>query len=85
MRNDDEGLTAYRRWKAREFTRPVAEFGESVMYLAAASVGKDKFDVRWEDGVWLGIKMESGESIVGTANGVAKASDFRRKPEEGGR
>ncbi len=41
------------------------------------------FDMIWMDGVWLGIKLESGESIIGTADGVAKARDFRRKPEGG--
>ncbi len=65
--------------------RPVVEFGESVTHLPAASVGKNKLVVRWEDGVWLGIKMESGASILGTAKGVAKAREFRRKPTEGGR
>ena len=49
------------------------------------SVGKDKFDVRWKEGVWLGIKAESGESLIGTGEGVVKARDFRRKPENGGR
>ncbi len=29
--------------------------------------------------------MESGESIVGTSDGVVKARDFRRRPENGGR
>ena len=48
-------------------------------------MGKNKFDVRWMDGVWLGIIRESGESVKGTAYGVVKAWDFRRKPEEGGR
>ncbi len=33
----------------RELARPVADFGESVTHLPAASVGKKKFDVRWED------------------------------------
>ncbi len=84
-REDDDGFTAHRRWKGRELTRPVADFGECVMCLPAASVGKNKFDVRWEDGAWLGIEMESGESIIGTARGVVKARNFRRKPEEGGR
>ncbi len=37
------------------------------------------------DGVWLGIKLGSGESIIGAAGGVVKARDFRRKSEEGGR
>jgi hypothetical protein len=29
-RKDDEGFTAYRRWKGREFKRPMAEFWENV-------------------------------------------------------
>jgi hypothetical protein len=37
-----------------------------------------------KEGVWLGIKSESGESLIGTGEGVAKAMDFRRKPENGG-
>ncbi len=57
---DDEGFTPYRRWKLKEFIRPVAEFGKCMMYLPVASAGKNKFDVRWMDVVWLGIKMESG-------------------------
>ncbi len=53
--------------------------------MPEASAGKNKFDVRWMDGVWPGIKLEGGESIAGVADGVAKARDFRRKPEDGGR
>ncbi len=34
-------------------------------------------------GVWLGINLESGQSVVGASYGVMKARDFRRKPEEG--
>ncbi len=44
-RRDDEGFLACGRWKGREPTRPGAELGESVMYLPAASVVKNKFDV----------------------------------------
>jgi hypothetical protein len=84
-RKDDEGFSAYRRWKGREFTKPVAEFGECVLYAPAASAGKDKFDARWKEGVWLGVRMESGESLIGTDGGVVKARDFRRKAENGGR
>ena len=43
----------------------MAEFGEYVMYLPAASVGRNNFDVRWMDGVWLAIKLENGVSIKG--------------------
>ncbi len=60
----------------------MAEFAECVMYFPAASVGKNKFDVRWMDGVWLGIEVKSMESFIGAADGVVKASDFKKKPEE---
>ena len=49
-RKDDEGFTPCRRWKGKELNRPVAEFGECVMYLPVASAGKNKFDVMWMDG-----------------------------------
>ena len=29
-RKDDEGVTAYSRWKGREFKRPIAELGENI-------------------------------------------------------
>ncbi len=65
-RKDHEGCTACTRWKGREFTKPTAEFGERVCYAPAFSAGSNKFDVRWVDGVWLGVKLKSGESIIGT-------------------
>ncbi len=37
------------------------------------------------EGVCLGIKSESGESLIGAGGGVAKARGFRRKQENGGR
>ena len=80
FRKDASGITAYRRWKGREFKRPVAEFGECVWYLKSDSAGKDKYVNRWHEGVWLGIGEETGESIIGTNEGVVKAKDFRRKP-----
>ncbi len=33
----------------------------------------------------MGVRMESGESLIGTDKRVAKARDFRRKAEIGGR
>ena len=34
---------------------------------------------RWDTGIWLGIRDESGEVIIGTSKGVLKARSFRRK------
>ncbi len=84
-RKDDEGFSAYRRWEGREITKPVAEFGERVSYAPEMSARKDKFDTRWREGVWLGVRVESGESSIGTNEGVVKTRDFRRKAENGGR
>ena len=50
------------------------------MYLKAGTAGKDKLLPRWEYGIWLGIRDESGEIIVGTPDGVVKARDFKRLP-----
>ena len=62
-----DGKTAYQRWKGKEFRREVAEFGETVLYLKLGTKGKDKLNSRWETGVWMGIKDETGECVIGTS------------------
>ncbi len=84
-RKDDEGQSAHRKWKGREFTKPAAECGECVLHAQAMSAGRDNFDARWMEGVWLRAKMESGEPLIGTSEGVGKARNFRRKLANGGR
>ena len=74
-----DGKTAYRRWKGKSFNKPIAEFGENVWYLKLASAGKDKFNSRWEEGIYMGCINETGETIIGTQFGTVKARDFRRK------
>ena len=80
-RMDERGMTPYRTWTGRDSKAHVAEFGERVWYLKSDSAGKNKLVRRWEDGVWMGIRDESGESIIGTSEGVVKCRDFRRRPE----
>ena len=58
--------------------REVAEIGESVLYLKAGTQGKNKFVPRWEQGIWLGIRDETSEVIIGTDMGTVKARDFKR-------
>ena len=53
-------------------------FGEYVMYLKLESEGKDKGERRWSEGVFLGVKEESGEIIVGIEKGVVQARTFKR-------
>ena len=48
-----DGCTPYRRLKGKDFDQVGMEFGEEVWYMQPGSVGKDKIDVRWLEGVWL--------------------------------
>ena len=52
------------------------------MYLKLKSKGKHTWDERWAEGVWLGVREESGEIFIGTKEGVVKARTFARKSTE---
>ena len=79
-----DGLTPYRRLRGKNFRKEVADFGESVWYLKPKSLGKRKLVSRWASGIWLGIRDESNEVLIGTTEGVIKVRTVRRKgsPEE---
>ena len=51
------------------------------MYLRPGPRGKDKFKVRWENGIWYGIADRTGEAIIGTKDGVIKVRDVRSMAE----
>ena len=48
----------------------------------AMSAGKDKVVARWKEGVWPGVRLESGESLIGTSEGIVKARDSGEKVRE---
>ena len=75
-----DGMTAVRRLKGRNFSKPICEIGECIWYCKSKTAGKNKARSRWESGIWLGIRDESGEVIVGTSSGVVKCRSVRRKP-----
>ena len=63
----------------------VCELGECVWHLRPGTKGVEKFEVRWRDGVFLGVRDDSGEVIIGTPEGVIKVSAIRRKGTMGDR
>ena len=77
-----DGKTAFENWKGRQFRGQYREFGEGVLYMRPNSKGQDKFDVRWETGIWMGIADRTGEIIIGTKDGVVKARDIRSLEEK---
>ena len=58
------------------------EIGECVYCLHPNSVGKDKLDPRWENGIFVGFREESGEIFVMSKEGVIKVRSFNRRMEE---
>ena len=51
-----------------------------MFYLKPKS--KKLYDTRWESGIWLGIREESGETFIGTDLGVIEVRSVRRKALE---
>ena len=74
-----DGRTPYRRLKGKEFNRKLANFGECIWYLKPKSKGINKATSRWACGIYLGIREESGEYIVGTDGGVLKCRAIRAR------
>ena len=56
-----DGLTAHRRIRGRDFKADMCEFGENIWYMEPGSVGKRKFDSHWHEGIWLGVVDSTGE------------------------
>ena len=75
----NDGQTAHRRLRGRDFNRAITEFGECVWYKHPRWKKEGKLLVRWSDGVFLGVREESGEVLIGTRDGVLKARSFKRK------
>ena len=74
-----DGRTPYERIKGKSFKKELLEFGESVLFMKPMTLGRNKFEVRWDDGVWIGIRDESGEHLIGTPEGVIRVRTTRRK------
>lgn len=79
-----DGHTAYRNITGKSSKRPVANFGEKVLYmpLKTERLKMDKVDAKMKEGLWLGIKHRSDEAIIGTPGGVVKARTIRRLPKD---
>jgi hypothetical protein len=74
-----DGMSAYKRIKGKDFKMDVPKFGECIWFLKPKSKGRDKSRYRWEKGIWLGVRDESGEHIVGNRDGVVKVRAIRRR------
>ena len=57
------------------------EFGKAVHFkIPSTKLMPGKFEDRWDEGLWLGFDMRSGENSIGTSVGVFKVATVQRKP-----
>ena len=78
-----DGRTPYMRIKHKSYDRSLVEFGECVHYKKTKyeiGPGLYKYDDRWGEGVFLGIRARSNEVYIGTPEGVIKTRTIHRKP-----
>ena len=80
MRSD--GKTAFQRIKGYKGIMPVCEFAEVVHFRQQKANELPGYEDRWQDGIWLGYDLRSGENLIGTPRGVFRTGAARRKPED---
>ena len=76
---DSEGMTPFQKLKGRTWQIALPSFGEIVDYRRRA---KSKLDARWQEGVYLGLRLTSSEKIIGTPSGILVVQSIRRKPAD---
>ena len=76
-----DGKMARQRLRGKSFKRDVCEFGENVLYLISDTEGKNQMESRWDAGIWLGIRGESGEVVIGNQEGAIKVRSVRKDPK----
>lgn len=57
----------------------LVEFGERVLYQPLDHKSLGSAQTRWADGVFVGIRMNTGEKLIATTEGVRKARSIRRR------
>ena len=76
-----DNRTAYELRKGRPYKRKLPPFAEAVMYLRVAEKRmRQKFEDRWNTGIYLGLVERSNMVVVGTLNGVVKVNCIKRLP-----
>ena len=71
-------MAPYQRVKGKEWTIAFPAIGETVDYKHKT---RHKLEMRWDRGIFLGIKIDSSERIVGTDKGTFAVQSIRRVPE----
>ena len=80
-REGKDGKTPMERLRGTKHERPIAEYGEQVLYMPLGD--RPAFpEPRFLEGTWLGIDLRSGEVLIGTQSGVVRARSVKRRLEQ---
>ena len=74
-----DGMTQYRRVKRKDWVIPLPAFGEAIEFRQRT---RHKLDSRWQEGVYLGVRLESTEKIVGVGADTFVVQSIRRVLED---
>ena len=82
-RMDSSGRTAYYRVTGGSHRRPIAKFGERVWWLPNGPRDPGmKAESRTREGIYLGVRKQTAESLIGTDDGIMCARTVTRMPSE---
>ena len=80
---DIDGKTEFEKRRGRRCAIPLTSFGETFWYKQIdRGKGRNKFDIKWHKGVWLGHARDTNEMYLGTAEGVVKSYVCKRLPTD---
>ena len=77
-----DGKTAYERSRGKRATVMAVEFGERLLWRVRRAGKQEKMNPRWDYGVFVGIRPESGEVLVAVKEGIQVVRSVRRLPVE---
>jgi hypothetical protein len=75
-----DGKTAVERNKGKVASVMGIEFGEKLMFRKRLKDKSAKIEPRWEKGIFVGVRVVSGEFWIATPEGIRKARSVRRLP-----
>ena len=77
-----DGKTAWERSRGKKGAVMAVEFGEKVLWKVRPSGRLAKMSPKWEEGVFVGVKADSGEVWVAARDGLQTVRAIRRLPQE---
>lgn len=76
-----DGRVPYQRLKGRKLQTEMLEFRKRVHFQPLDHAKLGKAELRWTDGMYLGVRLTSGEKLVANGQGVFKVRSIRRRLE----